>query len=112
MKELSLMTDKAIIISLAKAYESIRISKELSEQEICIRGGVTKDAIQRFKKGENIGLKNFIKILRGIDQLERLSLLLPKEKQNPLLAKPEPKRKRIRKKKPVVSEMFVWGDDK
>lgn len=114
MKKLSLMPDKGIILTLAKAYESIRLEKGLTEQEVSQRGGVSKDAIQRFKKGENIGLKNFIGILKGIDRLEKLLLVLPEEVHNPLVSvKPIPKRQRIRKKKKEAKKKkFVWGDER
>ncbi len=115
MQQLSLKTDQDIILAMAKVYEAIRLEKALSEQEVCSRGGVSKDAIHRFKKGKNIGLKNFIGILRGIDQLERLSLLFPavEDTFSPLPTKSRAPKKRIRKnKKPETAEGFVWGEDR
>jgi len=109
---LSLMTDEEIIRTIAKAYEHYRLEQALSEQDICSKGGVTKDAIHRFKNGKNINLKNFIGILRGVGRLDTLSSLFPQEKHfSPIPHKQKPLKRRVHKKAKQQRVPFVWGED-
>jgi len=112
MQNLSLMTDDEIIRSMAKAYEEYRLESLLSEQDVCHIGGVTKDAIHRFKNGKNINLKNFIGILRGVGRVDALSLLFPHEESfSPLPQKQKAPKKRVHHKSKKKRETFVWGED-
>ena len=115
MLNLSLMTDEEIIKNIAKAYEQHRLQLELSEDDICERGGVTKDAIHRFKNGKNINLKNFLAILRGVGKLNSLSTLFPEtDRYSPIPKKNKPLKKRIHKKASDTTNGtdFVWGEDR
>jgi hypothetical protein len=112
MPNLSLMTDDEIIKSIAKVYEQHRLEQALSEQDVCAIGGVTKDAIHRFKNGKNINLKNFIGILRGVGRVDALSLLFPPvDSFSPLPKKQKPLKKRVYKKTKKDTDTFVWGED-
>ncbi|PTB83574.1 hypothetical protein C9926_02205 [Sulfurovum lithotrophicum] len=112
MPSLSLMTDDEIIRSIAKMYEQHRLEQALSEQDVSTKGGVTKDAIHRFKNGKNINLKNFIGILRGVGRVDALSLLFPDEDDfSPLPHKQKPLKKRVHKKTKKDADTFVWGED-
>ena len=99
-----LMSDTQILQMLGERYEEFRLHRQLQDKDVMNAGGVTKDAINKFKnKGGNITLLNFIKILRGTGQLEALSHLfnvppsLPKDD----VPKVSRIRKKIRKKNPI-----------
>ena len=114
MQKLSMMSDEEIIKTIAKAYEQYRLQLELSEDEVSKLGGVSKDAIHRFKNGKNINIKNLIAILRGVGRVDALSSLFPLvETYSPL---PNPKKKPKKRvsnknKKQTNSTNFVWGED-
>ena len=114
MQTLSVMSDEEIIKTIAKAYEQHRLHLELSEDEVCELGGVTKDAIHRFKNGKNINIKNFIAILRAVGRVDALSALFPPANTfSPLPQKEKKPKKRVFKKsKKKLNKMdFVWGED-
>ncbi len=113
MKNLTLMHDEEIIREVAKAYERLRLEKELSEAEVSQRGGVSIDAIHRFKSGKNINLRNFIGIMRGVGSLEMLQRVFPmQESYSPIPQKGNKPKKRIRKKTKQTTEVFRWGEEK
>lgn len=105
---LELMSDEQVLVLLGKKFEEFRLSKGLRDQDVRDTGGVSKDALHKFKnQGGNITLVNFVKVLRGcgeIDVLERLfnvPLSLPKEDNKKATA-------RIRKKS--VKKPMIWKD--
>ena len=114
MQTLSVMSDEQIIKTIAKAYEQHRLHLELSENEVCELGGVTKDAIHRFKNGKNINIKNFIGILKAVGRVDALSTLFPPaDTFSPLPQKERKPKKRVFKKSKIEPNNadFVWGED-
>ena len=108
-----LLTDEDILKEIGKNYEQLRLRKKLSDEDVKSKGGTTKDAIRRFKKGENINLLNFIKILRGLGELENLQKLIEvKEEFSVINSKKKPLPKRVFKPKETKNNDFTWGDEK
>lgn len=109
----NLLTNENIIKELGKNYESLRLQKKLSDEDVQKAGGVSIDAIQRLKNGSNINLINFIKILRGLGELDKVQKLLEvKEEFSIQNRDKKPKIKRIFKKKTDTNNDFVWDEDK
>jgi hypothetical protein len=97
---------------LAKKFEKIRISKELSEFEVATKGGTNTAAIYRFKKTGKITLTNFIMILKGIGELDNLEQLMNIDNEYSPIPQAEMKtKKRIMKKKENNNNEFKWGDE-
>ena len=114
MQSFSVMTDEEIIKAMAMAYEQHRLQLEINEDEVCALGGVTKDAIHRFKNGKNINIKNFIAILRAVGRVDTLSTLFPSaDTFSPLPQKEKKPKKRVFKKSQTQTNKtdFVWGED-
>ncbi len=113
-KNIKMLSDEQILGELGSRFEQLRLAARLPDQEIFARGGVKKDALANFKKGRNISLLNFVKILRGANLLDELEQLLHRKDlfspmallENPQLA--APKRIRQKKNKPMS---FRWGDE-
>ncbi len=107
-----LITDEEIMQDLAERYERIRIQKRLKDTDIESKGGVSRQLLSDFRKGKrSISLKSFIRLLRGVDELDRLRKLLPDSDEFSPMASPgkEPlKRVRDRDKK---AKPFKWGDE-
>jgi len=114
--DFNLFTDEEIIKELASRCDSMRIKKELSEKDVSDKGGTNSDAIYRFKNGRNISLTNFIKIIRGIGELDNLEKLLRIDEQQSIREIKKSKTpKRIfksRKKDNENDTDFIWGEDK
>ena len=111
--DFNLLTDEEIIKELALRCDTIRLDKQLSEKDVSKKGGTTLDAIYRFKTGKNISITNFIKILRGIGELDILDQILKENLPRSILNDKVTKRKK-RVRKPSVKNKngdFSWGDD-
>lgn len=107
----SLQSDQDIMKNLASRFDALRLSKEVKDEEIIEKSGVSNVTISKFRSGKNITLKTFISLLRALGELDRLEALLPEGKEwSPLaLRKPSPK-KRVRSKR-KKSSSFTWGDE-
>lgn len=111
--DFNLLTDEEIIKELALRCDFIRLDKQLSEKDVSKAGGTTIDAIYRFKTGKNISITNFIKILRGIGELDILDSMLKEDLPKSIRKNKIVKRKK-RVHKPTLSNKksdFVWGED-
>lgn len=109
--DFSLMNDDEILKELGERLEKIRLKKEVSDDELTKKGGGNKKALWRFKKGEPITTKNFIKILRGLGELQRLEQLFRVEEEyRPSQGKAQISNQRVRKK--TKKGRFLWGEDK
>lgn len=106
------MTDKQIIKYIADSIEDIRISKQISAEDMANRGGYNAQSYSNFyNKNTNIKLETLIQMFRGIKELHRLqSAFKSNEEYSPLKTK---KRlpKRVRKKTTSHSRNIVWGDE-
>jgi len=109
----SLINDDDIIKELARRYEKMRIYKELSDEDVSKNGGVSRDAIYRMKRGENISLVNFIRILRGLSELDALENVIKEVQELSLkdMYYKKKVKKRIFKKTKDKNKSFKWGDE-
>ncbi|MCK5157080.1 MAG: hypothetical protein KAQ69_11685 [Spirochaetales bacterium] len=107
------MTDGDIIKDLAKHFETLRIKKQLKEVEVEESSGVSRKTMYNFRQGVTaITLKNFIRLLRAIGELDRLQILFQEsEKYSPLSNTKKNLPKRIRDKQ-RAEKNFTWGDEK
>src|SRR5262245_43056207 len=86
-KMLEFLSDFQILAELGRRYEDHRRASRLPDQDIFATGGVKKDALAHFKKGKNVSLLTFIKILRGARLLGDLDRLLrPIDSFSPMAA--------------------------
>lgn len=106
-----LQTDQQVLESLGIAFESLRLQKGLQDADIMSKGGVTKDALNKFKKGENITSINLIRILRGIGVIDELEKVLQTAEDKPLFSQVRTTKipKRILKK--AKKQPITWGDE-
>lgn len=106
------LTDEQIAKQLGEQFEALRLHKRIQDAEIQANGGVGRDAIDKLRNHRGaITLTSFIKILRGLGELERLESLLALHSEyvpSQTTAKPI---KRVSKKRAVSDAPFVWGDE-
>lgn len=113
-KNLELLSNEQALRELGACFDRYRLAKRIPDKEIFEKGGATKQALAKFKKGRNISLLNFIKILRGADLLPALGKLIEaSDPFSPLSFIEAQKIKtptRIRKRRSKSKE-FKWGDE-
>lgn len=107
----SLMTDDEILADLAERFDLLRRRKEIRDRDLVKAGGTNDIAATKFRGGGNITLKTFVRLLRGLGELERLEKLL--ELAEPYAPSGEPPKiteRRVRRKKKPAKD-FRWGDE-
>ena len=99
------------IKELGQKIKIYRIMKEMSQQDLEDKTGVSKRSISRLEQGESVQLENLFKILLALDLGENIDLLVPDQTKRPsfYLEKSENKNKRVRKK--TEKNDFKWGDE-
>ncbi len=99
------------IKELGQKIKLYRIMKEMSQQDLEDKTGVSKRSISRLEQGESVQLENLFKILLALDLGENIDLLVPDQTKRPIfyLEKSESKNKRVRKK--TEKNDFKWGDE-
>ena len=108
-----LLTDDEIMQDLAEKFDLLRRSKEIKDETLAAKGGTNRMQISRFRNGQGgISLKTFIRILRGMDELDRLEDLLKVDMDyHPSGKASSIPRKRVRNSVSDASA-FTWGEDK
>jgi len=88
------------IKELGQKIKLYRIMKEMSQQDLEDKTGVSKRSISRLEQGESVQLENLLKVLLALDLGENIDLLVPDQTKRPsfYLEKSENKNKRVRKR--------------
>lgn len=99
------------IRELGQKIKTYRIMKELSQQNLEDKTGVSKRSISRLEQGESVQVDNLFKILLALDLGDNIELLVPDQTKRPsfYLDKTDNKPKRVRKK--TEKNEFKWGDE-
>jgi len=108
-----LMTDHEIVKSLGKMFDQLRIHKRLQDKDILSASGTSSSVLAKFRSGKgNITLETFVKLMRAVNELDKLeSLLLLPDVYSPT-AKKGKTQKRVIKPTIKSESNFVWGEDK
>jgi len=108
----SMMEDEAIIKNMADQFEKLRIRKHIKETDIEETSGISRRTLYNFRQGTTaITLKSFIRLLRGIGELDRLQTLLTDPKEySPLAGMEKELPKRVRDRE-IRNKNFKWGDE-
>ena len=109
----SLKTDDEIISDLADKFDELRRYKKIKDEDLVKKGGTSRVLVNKFRNGHGgISLKTFIRILRGLGELEKLEKLIEIPNQySPTGKNLDYPEHRVRDKKGGYSG-FEWGEDK
>ena len=108
------MSDKAILSEIGKRISRYRLNKNMTQETLANKAGVSRSTVQRTESGANIQFFELIRILRALDLLNNLESFLPKPAASPLqqLKMQGKVRKRTRPdKKENKKEDWIWGDE-
>ena len=99
------------IVELGKKIKAYRIMKELSQEDLSDKTGISKRSISRLEQGESIQMDNLFKILIALDLGDNIDLLVPDQTKRPsyYLEYSDSGPQRVRKKR--VKTTFKWGDE-
>lgn len=99
------------IKELGQKIKTYRIMKEMSQQDLEDKTGVSKRSISRLEQGESVQVDNLFKILLALELGDNIELLVPDQTKRPsfYLEKTADKPKRVRKK--IEKSEFKWGDE-
>ena len=97
------------IRELGQKIKIYRVMKEMSQQDLEDKTGVSKRSISRLEQGESVQLENLFRILLALDLGENIDLLVPDQTKSPsfYLDQSESKNKRVRQK--TEKKDFKWG---
>ena len=102
---------------LAVRFRQHRVSSNISQKELAEKTGVSLKTIQRFEKGEEIGLSTFVKLMRGIELEHNLEGMIPDYTKRPSYYAAQSSYsdyklpKRARKKTENSNGEWKWGDE-
>ena len=104
--------EDAILSDLAAKFDRIRLEKRLKDEDIERIGGVSRQLISSFRNGKrSISLRSFIRLLKGINEIERLQTLFPdSDSYSPRTEQSKVPRKRVRDTQESPGT-FQWGDE-
>lgn len=77
------MTDKAVVKELGMRLKQYRLNKNLSQQLVAERAGISRTAVQGAEKGET-SLITIVRILRVLGRLDSLESFLPEPEISPV----------------------------
>ena len=88
-----------------------RIMREMSQQELADKAGISKRSISRLEQGESVQLSSLFIILIALDLEDNIELLVPDQTKRPsfYLERSENVTKRVRKR--TQKKSFKWGDE-
>jgi len=69
------MSDSAIIIEVGNLIKSIRLQKNITQQQLADKVGLYRSTISEMENGRASSLLSFIQVLRGLEKLETLNSL-------------------------------------
>jgi putative transcriptional regulator len=113
--DFSIATSDQIEAALCKRVESIRLSRNTTQEHLAGEAGVSLRTIGRLEKGHGVSLDTFIRVLTALRIQHGLEALLPDPGVRPIervgAGTGERKRARPLKTGPGRST-WSWGDEK
>ncbi len=104
-------TSESIVTSLCEQLEEIRLSRNISQQDLSEDAGVSRSTLTRMADGKAISLDSFVRIMQALKLHDHLAALLPDPGIRPVdRIKQGRERKRASRKPPSSSE-WRWSDD-
>lgn len=99
------------ISELGNRIKLYRISKEMSQQDIADKMGISKRSVARLEQGNSVQIETLFKILFALDIGDNIEMLVPDQTKRPsyYLKKQDNTSKRVRKKN--EKKQFKWGDE-
>ena len=112
--DFSIATSDQIEAVLCKRIESIRLSRNITQEQLADEAGVSIRTIGRLEKGQGVSMDTFIRVMIALRIQQNLETLLPDPTVRPIerigLDAGERKRARPTKSKNELPT-WSWGDE-
>ncbi|PHS12298.1 MAG: hypothetical protein COA86_18530 [Kangiella sp.] len=111
MQKFTTLSDQQILSELGQRFDKKRIQKGIMDKSLIKQGGVSSDALNKFRQASGgITLLNFVRLLRGINELDALEKLISVDSGLLFSENETPPRKRIRHSL-IRKKSVNWGED-
>ena len=67
------MTDAVVVKTLCRSVKQMRLNKNLSQEDLAERSGVSRITISRMETGKAINLLTLVQLLRALESLDLLN---------------------------------------
>lgn len=84
MRNLSEMSDMAILEMLGERVQKERLNQNLTQKELAGHTGLNRTVLTRLESGRGCTLGSLIRILRSLGKLDQLDLFLPEPGVSPV----------------------------
>jgi transcriptional regulator with XRE-family HTH domain len=111
--EFSLATSNQIEATLCKQIEQIRLSRNITQEQLSKEAGVSLRTVGRLEKGQGVSMDTFIRIMIALGIQQNLQSLLPDPSIRPVerVKRNSEERKRARPSKSSHKKQnWSWGD--
>ena len=112
--EFSIATSDQIEAALCKRLVSIRLSRNITQEQLANEAGVSLRTIGRLEKGQGVSMDTFIRVMTALRIQQNLEALLPDPTVRPIerigIDTGERKRARPTKSKTDLQN-WSWGEE-
>ena len=82
--EFSVATSDQIEAALCKRLESIRLSRNITQEQLAEEAGVSTRTIGRLEKGQGVSMDTFIRVMMALNIQQNLEALMPDPNVRPI----------------------------
>jgi len=110
--DFSTASSDAIIASLCKRLDEIRLSRNISQAVLAKEAGVSRSTLTRIADGKPVSLDSFVRVMQVLRLTDHLAALLPDPSIRPVdrVRLEGGERQRARSKRAAASG-WQWGDE-
>lgn len=105
------MNEQAVLNELAARFKQTRIDSSITREELADRAMVSVSTISRFESGNDIGLKNLLKMMMALNNVSGIDAFIPDVFDRPSyhVENVVIRKRAVRNKRKTD---WVWGDEK
>ncbi len=112
--DFSIATSDQIETALCRRLESIRLSRNTTQEQLAREAGISLRTIGRLEKGQGVSMDTFIRVLMALRIQQNLESLLPDPTVRPIERVGINARERKRARPAPTGQerpAWVWGDE-
>ena len=112
--DFSVAASDQIEVELCRRLETIRLSRNVTQEQLARQAGVSTRTIGRLEKGEGVSLDTFIRVMTALRIQQNLEALLPDPSVRPIERIGLGARERKRARPAPSSDKrsaWSWGDE-
>jgi len=112
----SLLTDAAVLEELGQRLRQIRLSRNLTQEQMAGEAGITPPTVNKLEHGKPVQLLTLIRVMRVLGMLDELDVAIPAAAPSPVDQLRRRRRARQRASSPRhppehAPVAWRWGDE-